>query len=149
MAEQELSAPDEVRRDAKRALQDGPLTSLREAVKFLGGLSAACVALGSGVAALQNFSLVWLVGLILIAVAGGAIAYAVLENARLRRHSALLREVLASEKYYEGLLRAAQESQRTAEDAARTLQTRLDIVLGMRDLLDGASGTARNPDAEK
>jgi hypothetical protein len=111
------------------------MDSLKVASKFAGGLGALCVGVGTLVVALKAFTVVWLVALGVITIASGAIAYAVSELSRLSRHSKLLGDLLQSEKYYESLLSAAREERRAAEQSASAMQSRLDIVMGVREII--------------
>jgi hypothetical protein len=131
----QATAPDDLRRDVRRALESSRMDSLTHASKFVGGLAAICGVVGGGVAALKVFTLVWLVGLALITVLGGVLAYVVNELSRLGRHSALLEKLLDGEKYYDSMLRTANEAQQVAERGARELQTRLDVVVANRELI--------------
>jgi hypothetical protein len=135
MADLDITAPDDLRRDVRSALKSSWMDSLKQACKFSAGLVAICAVVGVELVALQKFNVVWMVSFGVVAIAGGAFAYGITELTRLHEQSDLLRRLLDSEKYYESLLRTAREDKQLADDAVHILQTRLDIVMGVRELL--------------
>ena len=83
MNDQQPAAPDDLRRDVRRALESGRIESLTKACQFLAGLAAICGVVGGGVAVLNKFSALWLFGLGTTTVGGGVLAYAINELSRL------------------------------------------------------------------
>jgi hypothetical protein len=135
MADQQAPAPDDLRRDVRTALQSRRMDSVTKACKVVVGLATICSVGAVAANALGMFTVGWLVALGLITIAGGAWAYAMNEHDRLGRHSELLRELLQSEKYYENLLRTKNDEVQAAERIAHQLQTRLDVVMAVRELI--------------
>lgn len=154
MAQHDSQPPDRVRDEAHRALQSTALDSLTLALKFTGGFAATCALLGGGIIALPgaNWNRTWLLAFLLLTLAGGAVAYLVVELHRLNQHSGLLRQLLAAEKYWDSLLRSEVLKRQETERALRETQARFDVLVAYRELTHaagaGAAAVATAPTGE-
>jgi hypothetical protein len=125
----------DVRIEAREALKGGCLESVKGAFTALAGAVGIATAAGGGLAVLNKFDLRVFLVLAYLAVLSWPVAFAILELARLRNHSRLLRAVLTSENYYESLLA---DARRERDDMKRSLtesEVRIQAVTAARDLI--------------
>lgn len=128
--------PDDVRSEARRALDFRPIDSMRKAFQVFLGVGTLCGILGGGLAVEHQFSSLWLYALTSLTVLSGVIAYIIEERSALLRQSDLLRKLLDSEKYFENLLRTAQQEQQAAEEHATRLEMQLGVLDGVRSVIE-------------
>lgn len=145
MGDLQLTPADDLRADVRRALATQSFDSVKIALGFTGAMVGVCAVVGGGLISLQRFSSGWFLALAMTAVVCGVIGFVVLELFRLSSRSRLLQGLIDAERYYDSLLRAAWAERDLAQATARQLQTRLDVVMTVREMLAPASDVTVSP----
>jgi hypothetical protein len=129
------SDPDfDVRTEARRALRDGWTGSAVHSGVFAGAVATLSSLFGGGLAVLQQFSITWLLGLTWLVVASGLTAFVCLEFRRFHKHSRLLRELLADERYYEQALADERQERANMQTRMHRLEAEAHLILAARQL---------------
>jgi hypothetical protein len=136
MAESELTSRREfLKSQVHMALNESWAMSARQSLAFLVGLASLAGLIGGGYAILNRFTAELMGALCLFSVFGTVVAFIVLEMARLRQQSRLLRELALSEFDYGLLLVEARRERDEAKTAAATADARLAVVIAAKELV--------------
>jgi hypothetical protein len=123
------------RDEARQALTAGMFGSVKGACSAVAGIAVIAGVVGSGFAALQKFDLTVFLTLCYVVALSGPVAFVVFELARLRNHSQLLRDVLASEKYYDTLIAETRKERDSLRAAVTEAEARLQVFMAVRAIV--------------